>query len=97
MTSQETHRLLSDLLPEMRERFGVEGLWTFGSFARSESTEPSDLDLIVEFDGPATFTRYMGLKFFLEDSLGLRVDLSTHKALHPLLRDRIEREAVRVA
>lgn len=97
MTSQEIRRHLSQLFPKARERFGVEGLWVFGSFARSESTEASDLDLIVEFDGPATFTRYMGLKFFLEDALGLRVDLATRNALHPLLRDMIEREAVRVA
>lgn len=97
MTSTEIRTRLSELLPEVREQFDVEDLWVFGSVARDEAGDESDLDLIVDFDGPATFDNYMGLKFFLEDTLDLDVDLATRKALHPRLRDRIGREAVRVA
>jgi predicted nucleotidyltransferase len=97
MTGREIRRRLADLLPTVKERYGVVDLWVFGSVARDESTDRSDLDLIVEFDGPATFERYMGLKFFLEDTLGVRVDLATRRALHPRLRDRIEHEAVHVS
>lgn len=97
MTAREIRTRLADLLPEARERFDVQELWVFGSVARGESGETSDVDLIVDFDGAATFDHYMGLKFFLEDELGLDVDLATRKALHPLLREKIENEAVRVA
>ncbi|MGH2456741.1 MAG: nucleotidyltransferase family protein [Candidatus Limnocylindria bacterium] len=52
---------------------------------------------LVEYDGAATFDRYMELKFFLEDLLGRKVDLVTRNALRPRRRPSIESEAIRVA
>lgn len=78
-------------------RFHVRSLALFGSVARDEAGPESDLDLLLEFDGPATFDLYMGLKLFLEDVLGCRVDLVMNKALKPRMRPHVEREAVRVA
>jgi uncharacterized protein len=88
---------LAELLPTARARFGVRDLAVFGSVARGEASETSDLDVLVDFVGQATFDGYMGLKFFLEDNLGVKVDLVTRAALKPRLRDRIEAEARRVA
>ena len=88
---------LGRLLPVVRERFGVSELAVFGSVARNEATEVSDLDVLVDFDGPATFDRFMGLKLFLEDTFGTKVDLVTRPALKPRIRDRILAEARRVA
>jgi hypothetical protein len=87
---------LSRLLPKLRSDFGVRRLALFGSTARGEATEGSDLDLLVDFDGDPTFLSFMGLKVFLEDQLGLRVDLVTPDALKPRLRPIVEREAVDV-
>jgi uncharacterized protein len=53
--------------------------------------------MLVTFAGPATFDGYMGLKSFLEDLLGRRVDLLTSAALKPGLRSRIVHELVHVA
>ena len=53
--------------------------------------------MLVEFEGAATFDRYVGLRFFLEDLLGAPVDLVTRKALKPRLRPYVEREALYVA
>ena len=78
-------------------RFGVRSLALFGSVARNEAGPESDLDFLVEFDGPATFDGYMGLKIFLEDLLGARVDLVMRKALKDHLIASIEQDAVRVA
>ena len=78
------------------QRFGVKSLALFGSMARNEAREGSDVDLMVEFAPPVTFARYMDLKFFLEDLLGCRVDLTTRKALKDRVRVRVEKEAVRV-
>ena len=78
-------------------RFHVKSLALFGSVARDEAGPESDLDLLLEFEGPATFDLYMGLKLFLEDLPGRRVDLVMSKALKPRMRPRVEREAVRVA
>ena len=79
------------------ERFGIKSLALFGSVARDEAGPESDLDLLLEFEGAATFDRYMGLKLFLEDLLGSRVDLVMRKALKARLLPSVEREAVRVA
>ena len=81
---------------ELRKRFGVKSLAVFGSVARGEAGPESDVDILVEFEGRATFDRYIGLKFFLEDLLGRRVDLVTRKALKPRMRPYVEREAIYV-
>lgn len=85
------------LLPEARSRFGVRELAVFGSVARGEATDGSDIDILVDFKGPATFDGYMGLKLFLEDAFDARVDLVTRAALKPRLKARIESESRRVA
>jgi len=69
----------------------------FGSVARDEAGDDSDVDLLVEFTGPPSFDRFMDLKFFLEGTLGIPVDLVTRRALKTGLRTEIERDAVRIA
>lgn len=72
---------------------GVKTLAVFGSVARDEARPDSDVDLLVEFLGPATFNGYMDLKFFLEDLLGRPIDLVTRKSIRPRLKTQIESEA----
>jgi predicted nucleotidyltransferase len=79
------------------EQFGIKSLALFGSVARDEAHPQSDLDLLLEFDGPGTFDRYMDLKVFLEDLLGCRIDLVMKRALKPRMLSFVERDAVRVA
>lgn len=82
---------------EIASRYGVKQLAVFGSAARDELDSGSDVDVLVEFSGPATFRAYMDLKFYLEDLLGRPVDLVTDKALRQELRPHVERELIRVA
>ena len=91
--------VVATLLAQQESLFamGVGELYLFGSVARDEAGEESDVDLLVEFAGPPSFDRFMDLKFFLEDALGIPVDLVTRRALKPILRSEIERDAVRVA
>ena len=77
--------------------FGVKRLAIFGSVARGEATPDSDVDVLVEFEGPATFDQYMRLKMFLEDLLERPVDLVTRKGLRPQLVPYVEQDAVHVA
>ncbi|WP_326537288.1 nucleotidyltransferase family protein [Pseudorhodoferax sp.] len=81
---------------ELARRFGVTRLALFGSMARDAARADSDLDILVDFDGPATSARYFGVQFYLEDLLGRRVDLVTDKALRAELRPYVEREALHV-
>ena len=53
--------------------------------------------MLVEFDGPATFDAYVGLKDYLEDLLGAKVDLATEAMIKPRLRRHIEKDLLRVA
>ncbi len=80
----------------LAERFGVTSLALFGSYARGQAIETSDVDILVRFDGPATSKSYFGVQFYLEDLLGRPVDLVTDKALRPSFRPYVEREAVDV-
>jgi predicted nucleotidyltransferase len=77
--------------------YGVTSLALFGSFARDEAKTSSDLDLLVEFQGKVTFDQYMDLKFFLEDNLGLSVDLVTKKMLKPQIINSVEKDAIYVS
>ena len=93
---QSVLRTLKEHKPTLAERFGVTDLALFGSFARNQATAESDLDILVNFDGPATSKSFFGVQFYIEDLLGCRVDLVTQKALRAELRPQIEREAVHV-
>jgi predicted nucleotidyltransferase len=70
--------------------FGVRSLALFGSVARGEATDRSDVDFVVEFEEPVTFARYAGLASFLEDVLERRVDLLTRASLRPAMLAAIE-------
>ncbi len=78
------------------EDFGVKSLAIFGSIARDEAGPDSDIDILVEFQGKATFSQYIKLKFFLQDILGYSIDLVMPKALKPRLRPYIEMDAIYV-
>ncbi|MDZ4828894.1 MAG: nucleotidyltransferase family protein [Phycisphaerae bacterium] len=70
-------------------KHGVTSAMLFGSVARGEGNADSDIDLFVEFDGPTTFDRFMGLKLDLEDALHRRVDLVTRQAIRPHVLERV--------
>jgi predicted nucleotidyltransferase len=84
-------------LTEQLSGLRIEHLSVFGSVVRGEARDQSDIDFLVQFRGPATFSRYMELKELLEREFQAPVDLVTVRALKPALRDNILEEAVRVA
>jgi uncharacterized protein len=58
----------------LRRKYAVKSLAVFGSMARGDDREGSDVDILVTFEGKATFDNFMGLKLDLEDLFGCRVD-----------------------
>jgi len=96
MNRKETLKLLQAHKAELAKQFGVVRLALFGSTARDAAGPDSDIDILVEFNGPATSARYFGVQFYLEDLLGRPVDLVTRKGLRPELRPFIEKEALHV-
>lgn len=96
MNRAQVLELLSQHKASLMANYGVTALALFGSTARNDARDDSDIDILVAFDGPATSERYFGVQFYLEDLFGRPIDLVTDKALRPELRPFIEQEAVNV-
>ncbi len=76
--------------------FSVKDLYLFGSYAREEADEQSDLDILVEFEAGAQIGlfEFARPRHQLCDLLGREVDLATRDAIRPEMKDQIFREAV---
>jgi predicted nucleotidyltransferase len=77
---------------------GATALFLFGSSARDDAGPGSDLDLFVDYNPREKFSLVdlVDIKLYLEDRLGIPVDITTRDSLHPMLRHSIETSAVRV-
>jgi predicted nucleotidyltransferase len=78
-------------------KLGVKSLSIFGSVARGEEMPDSDVDVLVEFKGRATFDKFMDTKFYLEEILERKVDLVTPQAIKPRMKPYIMQDLVHVA
>ena len=96
MTRQAILERLRLEAPELRRKYAVKSLALFGSMARGDDREGSDVDVLVEFEGKATFDNFMGLKLDLEDLFGRPVDLLTPNSLNPAIQAEIEKDAILV-
>ena len=99
MKRHEVIAVLSARKGELRQRFAVKSLALFGSVARDEMTETSDVDLLVEFDRRIGLLHFVGTAQYLEQILGLgedKVDLVIRDAVIPELQDIIYGEALTV-
>lgn len=93
-TRREILRLLEENRREIK-KFGVKEIGVFGSAARGEQTEKSDIDVLVELEDK-TFDSYMGLLFFLEGLFNSKVDLVMKGSIKPIIKDRILSETIYV-
>ena len=92
-TSQEYIEILKEHLPELQERFGITSMRLFGSVARGDHHEGSDIDLFVRM--PAKFYNHILAAQYLEGLLGCNVDLILdHKGLRPFFRQQIEKDGI---
>ena len=95
------HKNLVSLLSSRHEeivcRFAIKTIGIFGSAARDEMHEGSDIDVLVEFQSSPTFDAYMDLKFYLEDLFQTNVDLVLEDTVKPRMRSLIEKDLIRVA
>ena len=94
---EQIYQTLQKYLNNLREQYSVKTLGVFGSYARGEATEKSDLDLLVDFQGDLTFDKYMNLKFFLEDLFGKKIDLVIRDDIKPQIKDKILGETIYVS
>jgi uncharacterized protein len=97
MNRAEAVRKLRTFAAPLKER-GATSLYLFGSTARSQANGASDLDLFLDYDPRSKFNAFdlVAAKRMLQKGLGVDVDLTTRNGLHPLIRKKIESEAIRV-
>jgi len=96
MRKDDVLKLLTEHKPGLVSRFGVTDLALFGSMARDEAQEGSDVDVMVEFEGPSTAKRYFGVQFYLEDLLTCPVDLVQRDVIRSELKPYIEKDLIYV-
>jgi hypothetical protein len=94
MNSQEDIlNSLNQHAAELRKSFSVNRIGLFGSFARGNASEKSDVDILVELDKPS-FDHYMDLKFYLEKLFERSVDLVLSDTIKPRLQPIIKQEVI---
>ena len=93
----------SELIAKLREQtdairgMGATSLYLFGSASRDEATGQSDIDLFVDYEkGRFSLIDLVGLKQHLEETMSTDIDITTRDSLNPMLKDAIERSAIRV-
>ncbi len=81
MTLTDIKNKLTELKPELHERFGVSEIGVFGSWVRGEQREGSDIDVLVDFDRRIDLFDLMELQEYLEEAFGKKVDIALRRSL----------------
>ncbi len=95
-TLEEIKRILKENEDLIAKEFRARIIGIFGSYARKEQKEGSDVDIIVSFSRDATLLDFVGLADFLEQKLGVKVDIVSERAVKPELRERILKEVITI-
>jgi hypothetical protein len=88
LTRTEIESKLKVIKPELEDKFQVRNIGYFGSYSEDLQNENSDLDLLVEFKKPIGWD-YFTLESYLEQQLGIKVDMVTISSLKDRIKDRI--------
>ena len=94
MNIKKAFQILLSHKRELQRLFKINRLGIFGSYARGEQKKRSDIDILVEFSEPIGLIQFCGLKDYISDLLGIKVDLVSKNALRPALKDQILKETI---
>jgi predicted nucleotidyltransferase len=94
MISQETIKSLRQDILDIAARYGAHDVRMFGSVARGDQCEDSDLDLLVRFDPDRSLLDHGGLVVDLEELLGVPVDVVSENGMRERFQERLAREAI---
>ncbi len=96
MTKHEILNSLKHHHLELDEKFGIEQLALFGSYAKDEQNSSSDVDLlIIKMKKKNAFT-LIKARTFLSNLLGIKVDLGFFDSLRPFVKQRVEKDMIYV-
>jgi len=92
MTREQILDFLKQHKQEMNDRFGVVRIGLFGSYARGDAREDSDIDIAVELEGDRLFRKFFALEAFLKSSFNKDIDLGIESTLKSIVRERVANE-----
>ena len=96
-TLEEVRGELKTLKPILRKRFKVETIDIFGSYARRQTDEKSDIDLLVTYSAPDyDYFTILGLRNYLQRKLHMKVDIVSKEFLNKHIKDEVLKEAIPV-
>jgi uncharacterized protein len=88
--------VLREQLPQLKSTYGVKKIGLFGSYSRGDQNAASDVDLLVEFERPIGFFKFIELENYLAEKLGIKAELVTDDALKPLIKPAVMSQVVYV-
>jgi uncharacterized protein len=97
MKRNDVMRILQKERQELVKHYNISSLSVFGSVARDDARQDSDVDILVEFSRPVGLFQFIELQQRLEALLGSKVDLGTPRSLKPRIKEQVLQEAIRVA
>lgn len=95
-TLNEIKQALSRCKPTIREQYHVTELGIFGSYARGEQHDKSDVDVLIDYEEAPSFLELARLENYLSHTLGIPVDVVTKRGMKPQIRERVLSEVVYV-
>jgi len=94
MTLETLLKAKRDEILQICAKYGARNVRVFGSVARGEADEQSDIDLLVEFEPDRSLLDHAGLWIELQELLGVKVDVVSERGLKPRIRQRVLQEAI---
>ncbi|MEO0091987.1 MAG: nucleotidyltransferase family protein [candidate division WOR-3 bacterium] len=96
MTVEEIKSIIKEHMDVLRDKYSVKEIGLFGSYLRGAQKATSDIDVLVDFKEGADLFSLVGLAIFLEEKLGVKVDVVPKRALRKELREQVLKEVVLV-
>ena len=93
-TIEEIQTVLQNNHDYFEDRYFVEKFLLFGSYAKNEQTEDSDIDLLVSFKKPIDMFEFIDLEDYISNLFKKKIDLGTLNGLKPYVKDKILKEAI---
>jgi len=94
--NREIIEKLRKLKPVLKEKFGIEEIGVFGSVARGEDTEKSDIDIVVLKAKKKNYFDLIDIKYILKEYLNKEVDIGYYDSIRPIIRRHIDKDLINV-
>ena len=93
---EEIKEIIRKFKPIAQEKYKVKELGIFGSYARGEQNDASDVDILIDFEQTPSLLKFIELENYLSDAIGIKVDLVMKRVLKPRIGENVLAEVIYV-